>query len=150
VKSIFLDSGPLSLVAQRKGKAEADRCKAWLQRMIAAGWQVVVPSITDYEVRRELIRASKLESVARLDALHEATTYMALDKETMILAADLWAKVRREGRPTSDPLALDGDVILAAQALSVGTASDDVVVATTNVGHIARFVAACLWTEIEP
>jgi len=107
VKSIFLDSGPLSLVAQRKGKAEADRCKAWLQRMIAAGWQVVVPSITDYEVRRE-------------------------------------------GRPTSDPLALNGDVILAAQALSVGTASDDVVVATTNVGHIARFVAASLWTEIEP
>jgi len=41
---------------------------------------------------------------------------------------------------------VDGDVILAAQATTLGVA--DVVVATTNVGHLSRFVAAEIWQQI--
>ena len=46
--------------------------------------------------------------------------------------------------------ALDGDVILAAQARSIQpeAGSENVVVATTNVSHLARYVEAKHWTDI--
>ena len=56
---ISLDSGPLSLLTQRRGPTEADACQKWLARHLGAGSRVVVPSIVDYELRRELMRAGK-------------------------------------------------------------------------------------------
>jgi hypothetical protein len=54
------------------------------------------------------------------------------------------------GRATADPKALDGDVILAAQALLSGIAPADFVVATSNVAHLSRYVPAELWNAITP
>ena len=76
--------------------------------------------------------------------------YIPLTDEALRLAAELWAKARQEGRPTADSKELDIDVILAAQALPFGVAASDVVVATTNVRHLAQFVAAKHWTGIVP
>jgi len=39
-------------------------------------------------------------------------------------------------------------MILAGQALTLGT--PDVVVATTNIGHLSRFVPAELWQNVAP
>ena len=61
-------------------------------------------------------------------------------------AASFWAEARRQGRPTANDMALDGDVILAAQAATLGTA--DVVIATTNVAHLSRFLPSELWQNI--
>jgi len=59
--------------------------------------------------------------------------------------------VRREGKPTAPDLALDGDAILAGQAAALSTGGEDeVVIATTNVDHLSRFVTAKLWQEIRP
>ena len=58
--------------------------------------------------------------------------------------------MRNAGTPTAGVDALDGDVILAAQALSLGVATQDLVVATTNVAHLSLFVPADLWTNIVP
>jgi predicted nucleic acid-binding protein len=113
-----------------------------------AGVEVAVPEISDYEVRRELVRAGKTHGVARLDVLAARARYVAITTEAMHLAATLWADARNAGAPTAAPAALDADVILAAQALTAGIAAKEVVVATTNVGHLSRFVNAQIWRDI--
>jgi len=69
-------------------------------------------------LKRELLRAGKIFSVARLQAFTSATPdrYLPLSDEALRLAAELWAKARQQGRPTADAKDLDIDVILAAQA----------------------------------
>ena len=66
----------------------------------------------------------------------------------MLLAADLWARVRNTGVKTAGDLALDGDVILAVQGLTSGVAPSEILVATTNVSHLSRLVGAKQWREI--
>ncbi len=50
--------------------------------------------------------------------------------------------------PTADDKSIDGDVILAAQAVTCDAA--ETVIATTNVGHLGRFTNAESWSQIEP
>lgn len=63
-------------------------------------------------------------------------------------AAKLWAQARQQGQPTAGDKTIDGDMILIAQAMTLEIA--EVVVATTNVGHLSRFIAADLWQSIAP
>lgn len=65
----------------------------------------------------------------------------------MLKAAELWAKSRQQGKPTADPHALDGDVILAAQALLL---DPQAIITTTNIGHLSLFVDAHHWRDIKP
>ena len=106
-----------------------------------------MPEITDYEVRRELIRIQSHSALANLDALGAVLDYLALTTDAMRLAAELWAQARNAGQPTAADPALDGDVILAAQALSLNS---PVIVATANPGHLTRFVTALPWSSISP
>lgn len=68
----------------------------------------------------------------------------------MLEAAELWAQAGNLGVATADIRALDGDVIVAAQVLSLGLAASEFVVATSNVKHLSRFVPADLWGNIRP
>jgi hypothetical protein len=66
-------------------------------------------------------------------------------------AATLWAWARTEGIPTAHDQALDCDVILAAQAqMAARDTGDEVIVVTTNLGHLERFVTAMRWDAIAP
>ena len=56
--------------------------------------------------------------------------------------------MRRQGTPTSHDKALDGDVILAAQASVLTNRGLDVVIATTNVAHLSRLANAKEWIDI--
>ena len=94
------------------------------------------------ELRRELLRAEKVAGLRRLDALVEALDYLPITTAAMRQAAVFWAEARRQGRPTADDKALDGDVILAAQAVLAKTEDGVAIVATENVGHLSRFVTA--------
>ena len=115
---IFLDSGPLGLVTQRKGVPGADACRTWLAGHLQRGISVLVPEIIDYELRRELLRSRKAESIVRLDSFVAAnpSRYIPLTTAAMRLAAEFWADIRQRGLPTTDPRELDIDVIFAAQA----------------------------------
>ncbi len=147
-RTVLLDSAPLGLLSAPPRQASAGACSQWLAGLIAAGFRVIVPEITDYEVRRELLRAGKSASVRRLDALALATEYLPISTDAMRLAAELWALARQQGQPTAGDNTIDADVILAAQARTLGVAP--FVIATTNVGHLSRFVPAERWQTIAP
>lgn len=106
------------------------------------------PEIVDYEVRRELLRAGKVAGIRKLDLLKAQLIYLPITTEAMLKAAELWAEARKRGRPTADPNALDGDVILAAQAALVTEEGNEVIIATTNIGHLSQFVDAREWQLI--
>jgi predicted nucleic acid-binding protein len=148
---IVVDSGPLGLVTQRKGVAPADACRQWVGGCIRRGARMIVPAIADYEVRRELERAGKVHGLARLDAFNAAAPdrYLPLSDAALRLAATLWARARKAGTPTADPKELDCDVLIAAQALTLGAPAGELVIATVNVGHFSQFVNAEPWTNIQ-
>lgn len=143
---VLLDAGPLGLATNPRRSRESEACAQWLQELLRHGNRVLLPEIADYEVRRELLRADKAPGLARLDAMASLLEYVPLTTAAMRQAALFWSQVRKEGRPTADEKALDGDVILAAQAITLGVR--DVAIATTNVGHLSRFAPANLWPDI--
>jgi predicted nucleic acid-binding protein len=145
---ILLDSGPLGMITNPKATGIPYDCQLWLKSLLRRGERVAIPEISDYEVRRELLRAGLLKSLRRLDDLKQTLDYIPIQTDTMLLAAELWAEARKTGQPTADAKALDGDVILSAQALLLGSAAAEVIVATTNVAHLARFIRASDWQSI--
>ncbi|MEG4330209.1 nucleic acid-binding protein [Microcoleus sp. herbarium5] len=146
---IILDSGPLGMVTNPQAKPPYLECQLWLDCLLQNGEIVILPEIADYEVRRELIRAGKERGIRKLDLFKNVLTYRPLTTEVMLLAAQLWAQARMRGRPTAEANALDGDVILAAQAILEASEGNQVVIATTNVGHLSQFVDAREWRLIE-
>jgi predicted nucleic acid-binding protein len=147
---VLLDSTPLGLACRRPGITAVDRCHAWIATLEAAGVQVCIPEIADYEVRRELQRLGLAPGVRRLEALTTRLQYAEITTPIMRKAAEFWADVRRRGLPTSGNQALDADAILAAHAALIGGPGDAVTVATSNVAHLARFpgVDARDWATI--
>ena len=146
--AIVLDETPLSLLTQKLGHGEGDACKSWYAGLEEAGHRFYVPEIADYELRRELLRAGKTAAVNRLDVFNaaEADRYLPLTTADVRQAAQLWALARNAGRVGAPPDALDGDVLIAAQALRLNA----VVVATANVSHLAHLVVSALWSDIRP
>ena len=116
---IVLDSFPLSCMGKLKSDPATvtDHCREWVMRCIAADNWVLVPAVAYYETLRELERLNAAAQIARLKAFCFADPVRLLPLETGCLeeAAKLWGRARNAGRPTADPHALDGDVILAAQ-----------------------------------
>jgi hypothetical protein len=149
---VALDASPLSLLTQRSGVREADACRVWADTLVAGGVMLVVPAISDYEVRRELIRAAKTTSIARLDALRDnpAITYLPMTEAALTRAAVLWAEARNRGRPTADPAELDCDVVLVASLLTANLPPNEIVIATSNPGHLSQFLPAARWETITP
>jgi predicted nucleic acid-binding protein len=145
---IILDSGPLGLITNPKLSSESVACTQWLQAHISSGGRIIIPEIADYEVRRELLRANKIKGLARLDDLANLIEYLPITTAAMRQAAKLWAQARQQGQPTAGNKTIDGDMILVAQAITLQ--APDVVIATTNVGHLSRFIAAEVWQNVTP
>ncbi len=143
---VLLDAGPLGLLSNPKLSREGIACTRWLHSLLASRVRVIVPEIADYEIRRELLRANKLHGLAQLDAISEMLEYLPINTAAMRQAAKLWGQARQQGQPTANDRNIDADMILCAQARTLGVT--DFVIATTNVGHLSRWVSADIWTVI--
>lgn len=147
-RAVLLDSGPLGQVVHPRRDSKITK---WLKMLQEQSYKLRVPEIADYEVRRELVRLKRNKSINRLNQLARYNL-IPLDTDTMRTAAELWANIRTEGQPTASDDSLDGDVILAAQAILQLNNFDEVVVVTTNLNHISRFESAGIqvqdWQQI--
>jgi len=147
-RTVLLDAGPLGAACNPHGTPAALACTKWLQSLALSGSRIIIPEIADHEVRRELLRAGLLRSVAQLDQLAAAFQYLPISTGAMRKAAEFWAQARNQGQPTAGDQRLDGDAILAAQAATLN--DPQTIIATTNVAHLSRFIAADLWQNISP
>ena len=151
MKAIYLDTGVLGIVTHPKAGPESKECVKWLLAILEAGNKVCVPEICDYELRREYNLNSSVNALKNLENLNSQVDYVPIDTKMIRRAAELWAQARRDGNSTADPKELDADVILVAQALlSPKEEIGDRIVATTNVGHLSRFIKADTWRNIQP
>lgn len=146
IPTIILDTGPLGSLTTPKFSPLAIKCRRWFQSLATKGRRIIVPEIADYELRRELLRANKIQGITNLDALIAQIEYLPITTTAMRQAAQFWAQARKQGQPTAGDKTIDCDVILAAQAATLGVAN--FVVATTNVKHLSRFVPSDLWQNI--
>ncbi|MBD2338042.1 nucleic acid-binding protein [Calothrix sp. FACHB-156] len=145
---IILDSAPVGLITNPQATPLALQCQEWFYNLFERGYEVILPEIIDYEIRRELLRANKLSGIRKLDQLKSQIIYLPITTEVMLKAAELWAKARNQGKPTADNKALDGDVILASQSLLVANYGHNVIIATSNKKHLSMFINARQWQEI--
>ena len=145
--AVVLDSTPLGILCHPRTPPHFRTCRRWVRDLLAAGRRVILPEIADYEIRRELIRLGGAVALTNLDNYGNQLKYLPLTTAVMRRAAELWALARNTGQQTAPDPALDGDVILAAQALTLNT---PVVVATGNPAHLSRYVPAELWSNITP
>lgn len=60
---ILLDSGPLGMVTNPKAKGIPLDCQLWIKSLLRRGERVAIPEISDYEVRRELLRDEETEVI---------------------------------------------------------------------------------------
>ena len=148
-KVIFLDSSIVGMVTNPKVTPNNLECRYWLESLQNKGYILIFPEIVDYEIRRELLRAGKTKGIKKLDQLKNIIRYLPLNTAIMLKATEFWAEAINRGKPTASPQALDGDVILAAQALLVTEAGNEVIIATTNVKHLSQFVDAREWRKIQ-
>ena len=142
----ILDTGPVGKIAHPRVDPELTKR---IRYLLNAGFTIVLPEIADYELRRnillEIARGNKSfeKSLERLNQLKLVLRYLPLNTDIMLRAAQLWADARHRGQPTADPNALDGDVILAAQAIEI-----DATILTENVGHLEQFTRVIHWQEV--
>ncbi len=138
---ILLDAGVVGLLCSSPFLPTVRACQAWVVAQAGAGAKVLLADLTDFEVRRELLRIRATAKLRRLDDLRSNIVPLPVNSPSWRKAAEFWAIVRRAGKPTASPDALDGDAILAGVAAVIGVPGDEVIVATTNVGHLGRFPA---------
>lgn len=137
---LLLDTGVLGQVCHPRKHADV---RAWFRRAVVEH-VFLMSELADYELRRELLRIGATRSIARLDELGRELQYVPVSTVVWRQAAAVWAAARNTGNVAAPPAALDGDVIMAAQALE-----EDAAIVTTNPRHFeALGVHALEWNAV--
>lgn len=145
---LLLDSSVLSCVLRPEIADNQPVATAILRVLENPRYELFVPEIIDYELRRKLLHLGHHRHQARrwakeaLVLLDEfvAVGYLPLTTDAMRLAAALWAQTRAKGMLRGPEESLDVDVILAAQAKQIGGQ-----VVTANEKHFKLLVGVFDW-----
>ena len=145
---LLLDSNILTCVLRPEVAENHEVAQAMIAVLGNPQFELFVPEVIDYELRRKLLHLGQhqhharkwaREALALLDEL-VGVGYIPLTTFAMRLAAELWAKTRAEGRLRGTEVSLDVDVILAAQAKQVGGQ-----IVTMNEKHFRGMVEVFDW-----
>ena len=75
-----------------------------MQSQLVKGSRVLVPGISDYELRREMLLIGSTKGIVRLDALRKAIGFAPITSAVMDQAAMFWAQARKMGKPRPQTL----------------------------------------------
>src|SRR5260221_6902568 len=98
IEPIMVDTRPLGRQTNAKAKREII---AWHDTMLAAGHVLIVPEVSDYEVRRSLLLHQYHESLVMFDLYKHSLKYQPITTRAMLKAAELWGDARRRGKSTA-------------------------------------------------
>ena len=144
--TLVLDARPLlQLCHSRKWQGISD----WLVEIASSGRRIIVPEITDYEVRRLLLKRGASAQLRRLNDIGNETYYSPLTTELMRDAAQVWADAEGSGHRFGHPKTLNADAILIAQTRAIGDRRS-VTVITKNTKPLDPFVNAVWWKKFDP
>jgi predicted nucleic acid-binding protein len=150
---LLLDSNILTCFTRPEIDENKPVAGAILHLLEDSRFEICVPEIVDYELRRKLLHLGQhrhharkwaQEALVLLDSLVNIG-YVPLTTGTMRRAAALWAATRGQGRLRGPEESLDVDIILAAQAQQTGGH-----VVTTNERHFRDLVDIFDWRPYRP
>lgn len=151
---VLPDTGPLGMYTNPRANPKNEECRRRVEGLLVAGAQVRAPGIAVYETRRKLVHLQYTTPAAkrltRFDAAVALLGVLPITGEVMHLASEIWGDARRRLIVTAPPEALDGDVILAAQATLEAATGSQVEIATTNSNDLARLFPNVLnWDDLK-
>ena len=77
---VLLDTGVLGNVTNPNSKQSDNlACLIWLGSLPLRGYEVAIPEIADYELRRELLRGEKVNGIQKLDNLNNSSDILGSD-----------------------------------------------------------------------
>lgn len=145
---LLLDSGILAQALRPNQQENRLLVVALFRLLDDPRFQVFIPEVIDYELRRKLLHLGNRkhqglkwarEALLNLDAF-VSVGYIPLTTEVMRLAARLWAQTRAQGQSRGTEDSLDVDVILAAQARQAGGC-----IVTLNEKHFRNIADVFDW-----
>ena len=88
MKTVVLDSLPLTELCRKKIKNEVGDLLLFLRNQKIA---LRVAEITEYELRRELLRSERYRSDNRLNKFYLTNRVIPIDRLALIKASEIWA-----------------------------------------------------------
>lgn len=147
---VLLDSSLLSIISNPSYKEENRQCQQWVKGLVQNDIAVVIPAVTDYELRRTLLQGHKEEGLKNLDRIGSmGLMYVEMTEKMWRKGSELWAWARNSGQSTAHAERIDIDCLLASQAIVLAESTGEyTVVATKNIKHIQRYTPAMKWEDI--
>ena len=151
---VLLDTGPLGMFANPRANPKNTECQRRVKELLANGVRVVAPGLAIYENRRKLAHLQRKEPASRRLARFDNTIALLgslpWTDEVMRRASEVWGEAKFQGITTAPEEALDGDVILAAFALTEADTGNAVEIATTNTSDISRLYPNVInWDDLK-